>query len=103
MAKAKATVKSIEKVDDFKYRVESSSGSVYQITCTGSVDLPGHPAEYGLLWNCDCPARKSCHHLQALIKYRQESEGSEEVEYNPQIEMDSVCPECFANVRCDCE
>jgi hypothetical protein len=21
----------------------------------------------------------------------------------PQIEMDSVCPECFANVRCDCE
>ena len=88
MAKAKATVKSIEKVDDFKYRVESSSGSVYQITCTGSVDLPGHPAEYGLLWNCDCPARKSCHHLQALIKYRQESEGIEEVEYNPTLDAD---------------
>ena len=93
---AKSTVKSIEKVDDFKYRVESSSGSVYQITCTGSIDLPGHPAEYGLLWDCNCPARGSCHHLQAVIKYRQENEESEEVEFNPTggyWDWDSMTPE----------
>jgi len=87
---ARSTVKSIEKVDDFKYRVESSSGSVYQITCSGSVDLPGHPAEYGLLWDCNCPARGSCHHLKAVIKYRQESEGSEEVEFNPAEEWQNT-------------
>jgi hypothetical protein len=71
---ARSTVKRIEKVDDFNYRVESSSGNVYDIICTGSVDLPGHPAEYGLLWDCNCPARSTCHHLQAIFDYREEGE-----------------------------
>jgi len=71
---AKSTITSIENLDDFNYRVGSSSGNVYKITCTGSVDLPGHPSEYGLLWACNCPARGACHHVQAVIDNRQETE-----------------------------
>ena len=71
---AKSTIKSIEALDhypdEYAYRVESSSGKVYHIHVSGTVDLPGHPAEYGLLWDCNCPAHGNCHHVQAVIDYR---------------------------------
>ena len=71
---ARSTIKSIvtrdHYPDEYAYRVESSSGRVYEITVSGTVDLPGHPAEYGLLWQCNCPARSTCHHLQAVMDYR---------------------------------
>ena len=69
MAK-RSTVINIEEVKDFEYRVVSSSGNTYTVKITGHVDLPGHPAEYGLLWECNCPARKTCCHLEGVIEYR---------------------------------
>lgn len=72
---AKSTIKSIETLgqqpDEYSYRVESSSGKIYHVGVSGTVDLPGIPAEYGLLWDCDCPARGDCHHLRAVIDLRQ--------------------------------
>ena len=50
-----------------RFRVDSDSGKMYEITYAGSGDAD---PEYVALWTCNCPARRECKHLRAFFNSR---------------------------------
>ena len=49
-----------------RYDVESTSGHTYRVECY----TPRNPEAALFCWRCDCPARKTCRHIEAVVNMR---------------------------------
>jgi len=59
------------------YDVESNSGNTYHVKSRTRLDSMG---SMFFAWECNCPARKRCRHIDAIEQYRWEEAGADDAQ-----------------------
>ena len=74
---------------DGPYIIESQSGATYRADLVWGVDRYSGSLEGK--WNCNCPARQTCRHIDAIVDMRwAEAKAAEEFDFMDAMERESI-------------